>query len=307
MQDSITHEALEALRKVEATVEQGGWRALLVMHGEQVVATYSNLYETHAPSSENHREADAFIAGWNAALRTGQLILAVPSGDATAAAFEVGQQAYERVGVTPAMREVMDLCKSNRAATSQPSEAKIETAYEAMVEQLPKTFAYLASREQPSGDEVVAQLLGRARFLRDQGRIKSPDLMEEAAARIQALETALAEAEGQLAALKDPQAVHIAMLRGSIAKPGPECAWHLYQRDLLDAMPADYRAEAEGRVIADVVAWAKSCYLAHYHHGNRTLRRRLFWIWTAIRWPENIPAGLIKGIATALETGEWKK
>lgn len=55
--------------------------------------------------------------------RTGQLS---PSGDATAAAFEVGQQTYERVGVTPAMREVMELFKSNRAATSQPSGDEVE-------------------------------------------------------------------------------------------------------------------------------------------------------------------------------------
>lgn len=58
--------------------------------------------------------------------RTGQLILAQPSGDATAAAFEVGQQTYERVGVTSAMREVMELFKSNRAATSQPSGDEVE-------------------------------------------------------------------------------------------------------------------------------------------------------------------------------------
>lgn len=76
-------------------------------------------------------------------------------------------------------------------------------------------------------------------------------ICDEAASRIQALETSLAEAEGQLAALKDPQAVHVALLRGSIAKPGPECAWHLYQRDLLDAMPADYRGEVQAYIWTD--------------------------------------------------------
>lgn len=103
-------------------------------------------------------------------------------------------------------------------------------------------------------------------------------LSEQQSARIQALETSLAEMTEDRDLWKQSEAV-----------------------------ASEQFDKAEGRVIADVVKWAKGCYLAHYHHGNRTLRRRLFWIWTAIRWPENIPAGIIKGIATALETGEWKK
>lgn len=71
------------------------------------------------------------------AYRTGQLVPAQPSGDATAAAFEVGQQAYERIGVTPAMREVMELCKSNRAATSQPSGDEVEAVARAIFDAAP--------------------------------------------------------------------------------------------------------------------------------------------------------------------------
>lgn len=46
--------------------------------------------------------------------------------------------------------------------------------------------------------DLVERLRGRARFLRDRKRIKSPELMEDAAARITELETALAEAGKQL-------------------------------------------------------------------------------------------------------------
>lgn len=37
------------------------------------------------------------------------------------------------------------------------------------------------------GDDLVAQLTGRARFCRDRGEVKSPGLMDEAAARLSAL------------------------------------------------------------------------------------------------------------------------
>lgn len=77
--------------------------------------------------NEHDRWANAeFIVALVNAYRTGQLVPAMPSGDVTDAAFEVGQQVYERIGVTPAMREVMELCKSNRAATSQPSGDVVE-------------------------------------------------------------------------------------------------------------------------------------------------------------------------------------
>lgn len=49
--------------------------------------------------------------------------------------------------------------------------------------------------------DLVERLRGRARFLRDRKRIKSPELMEDAAARITELETALAEAEGRVKAI----------------------------------------------------------------------------------------------------------
>lgn len=43
-------------------------------------------------------------------------------------------------------------------------------------------------------DDLIEQLRGRARFLRDKGRVKSPSLMEQAADTLAAREQALAEA-----------------------------------------------------------------------------------------------------------------
>lgn len=67
---------------------------------------------------------------------------------------------------------------------------------------------------------------------------------EKAAAAVIAADRAglvarIAELEG---ALRDPDIVHVNMLRGSIARPSPAAIWHIYQGELLDAMPSDYRA-----------------------------------------------------------------
>ncbi len=60
---------------------------------------------------------------------------------------------------------------------------------------------------------------------------------------------ALAERDAQLL---DPTVVHVNMLAGKIAKLPPEQIWHIYRRELLDAMPGDIRADAEerGRIAA---------------------------------------------------------
>jgi hypothetical protein len=44
------------------------------------------------------------------------------------------------------------------------------------------------------------------------------------------------------AALSDPNAVHVNMLRGTIAKPSPAQIWHIYGDTLLADMPDDVRA-----------------------------------------------------------------
>ena len=62
--------------------------------------------------------------------------------------------------------------------------------------------------------------------------------LSEAAARITADQARIAELEGNLT---DPQAVHVNMLRGGIAKPSPANIWHIYGRELLDAMPDELR------------------------------------------------------------------
>ncbi|MDR6851035.1 hypothetical protein J2Y54_000528 [Sphingomonas sp. BE123] len=47
---------------------------------------------------------------------------------------------------------------------------------------------------------------------------------------------------GDAAALSDPNAVHVNMLRGSIAKPSPAQIWHIYGNELLADMPESARA-----------------------------------------------------------------
>ena len=53
------------------------------------------------------------------------------------------------------------------------------------------------------------------------------------------------EAEALREVLADPQAVHLNMLRGGIAKPSPVNIWHIYGKELLDAMPDEYRGDTE--------------------------------------------------------------
>lgn len=61
---------------------------------------------------------------------------------------------------------------------------------------------------------------------------------DEAAAEIERLTAELTDIK---AALEVPANVHVNMLRGGIAKPSAQSIWHLYGRELLDAMPDDYR------------------------------------------------------------------
>ena len=75
------------------------------------------------------------------------------------------------------------------------------------------------------------------------GQALAPFAGEEAAATV--IQQAFAERDGRLA---DHVAVHRAMLQGHIAKPSPANIWHLYQRDLLDAMPDEFKAERDGEI-----------------------------------------------------------
>ena len=65
--------------------------------------------------------------------------------------------------------------------------------------------------------------------------------------------------ETELAArLKDPAMVHVNMLSGGIAKPPATSIWHIYGKELLDAMPQEYRVAAqEAAIRAAIEACAK--------------------------------------------------
>ena len=52
-----------------------------------------------------------------------------------------------------------------------------------------------------SDEELIARLRGRSQFCKDRGEVKSPDLMNEAADRIEALTAKLAKAEAGLLAI----------------------------------------------------------------------------------------------------------
>jgi len=54
--------------------------------------------------------AELVMAAWNT--RTGQLVAV--TDNATDIAFEIGRQAHEKTGVTPALREVMAIHKANK-------------------------------------------------------------------------------------------------------------------------------------------------------------------------------------------------
>ena len=88
---------------------------------------------------------------------------------------------------------------------------------------------------------VAVVLAEPARPLVDQ--LETDRKADEAAATV--IQQAFAERDGRLA---DHVAVHRAMLQGHIAKPSPANIWHLYQRDLLDAMPDEFKAERDGEI-----------------------------------------------------------
>ena len=52
-------------------------------------------------------------------------------------------------------------------------------------------------------ETLVARLKGRAQFCRDRGEVKSPELLEEAAVRIEALNIELALVKGERIRLKN--------------------------------------------------------------------------------------------------------
>jgi len=51
-----------------------------------------------------------------------------------------------------------------------------------------------ALAKEPTMTDLIERLTGRARFCRDRGEVKTPELLEEAAAKIAELEAALATA-----------------------------------------------------------------------------------------------------------------
>jgi len=59
--------------------------------------------------------------------------------------------------------------------------------------------------------------------------------------------------------LQDPIAVHANMLRGGIAKPSPTNVWHLYGRELFDAMPHEFRQAARERALDEAAdpSWSR--------------------------------------------------
>jgi len=84
----------------------------------------------------------------------------------------------------------------------------LKAADDAVRDSLRKSDAIIAAlAPEPAGgerdnDDLLAQLRGRARFLRDYGGVKSPDLMEEAAAEIEHRRRAEQEAERRVAELE---------------------------------------------------------------------------------------------------------
>lgn len=73
--------------------------------------------------------------------------------------------------------------------------------------------------------DLLAQLRGRAQFCRDRGEIKTPEALEQAADRIEALEEALREIAEQTAGIT-PEPDNLQMAIGTI---------HSYARMVLTA------------------------------------------------------------------------
>lgn len=96
----------------------------------------------------------------------------------------------------------------------------------------------------------------RATDIANAAGIRSPVIW--AIARDAALAAILQSDQQQAELLSDPTAVHVNMLRGGIAKPTPANIWHIYGRELLDAMPDEFRAglQAELKTLAEAMAGA---------------------------------------------------
>jgi len=68
--------------------------------------------------------------------------------------------------------------------------------------------------------------------------------------------------------LQDPIAVHANMLRGGIAKPSPTNIWHLYGRELFDAMPHEFRQAARERALDEAAEVAFKYPFTDHEHSN---------------------------------------
>ena len=71
-------------------------------------------------------------------------------------------------------------------------------------------------------EELVARLKGRAQFCRDRGEVKSPELLEEAAVRIEALNNELKLVKGERTRIRNTV---INLLLSADSGDAEELAW----------------------------------------------------------------------------------
>lgn len=87
-------------------------------------------------------------------------------------------------------------------------------------------------------DQIMAELPSLLRLC----ELVANDAVDQRAA-LSAMKRDQAERGAIEDAIKDPNAVHVNLLRGSIARPSPRQIWHIYQRELLADMPSEFREE----------------------------------------------------------------